>query len=460
MSTRLLSPRFLLGWGALFLVVLALAIGGLTRWLRVGLRGQVLRREGVALQAVTEMQRAIERERLGGAGLREADEELALIALQTARLNGVLGVQVFDVAGHPLTQGLAPFPVAEPKAEDWAWLAWRRPVVLFRSDFAWDGEGRGTKEARFPVLDILVPLHDADGETLTGAARFILDGEALAEEFALMDLRLLVQGFVVWAGTALLMLGGSLLALARLRRAHAALEARTRELAQANRELTFAAKTSALGAVAAHLVHGLRNPIAGLEQLMQEGASADSVTAGAAAARRMRDMVNEVVTLLHEERAGVRYELSAAELLESVAARVRPLAESRSVALHVQIEPGERPIDNRTAGLAAAILVNLARNACEAAPERTGEIRLHARPGATGAWEFSVRDNGPGLAPALMESLFEPVRSSKSGGAGIGLAICRQLAVHLGARLELLPASTGGGAEFRLCLAAETPQSS
>jgi signal transduction histidine kinase len=56
-------------------------------------------------------------------------------------------------------------------------------------------------------------------------------------------------------------------------------------------------------------------------------------------------------------------------------------------------------------------------------------------------------------------NLFTPCNSSKKGGSGIGLAISRQLARHLGAELEL--ASTGAeGSMFRLTLKATVPKES
>ena len=67
-----------------------------------------------------------------------------------------------------------------------------------------------------------------------------------------------------------------------------------------------------------------------------------------------------------------------------------------------------------------------------------------------------VRDEGPGIPAEDVERIFEPFmrgngRRRSSGGAGLGLAIARQLTGRLGA--ELTVASTpGSGATFRLSL--------
>jgi signal transduction histidine kinase len=55
-----------------------------------------------------------------------------------------------------------------------------------------------------------------------------------------------------------------------------------------------------------------------------------------------------------------------------------------------------------------------------------------------------VQDEGPGLPAELQSKLFKPCRSNKPGGHGIGLTICKQLANHLGAALELKSSSEKG----------------
>jgi PAS domain S-box-containing protein len=81
------------------------------------------------------------------------------------------------------------------------------------------------------------------------------------------------------------------------------------------------------------------------------------------------------------------------------------------------------------------VLVNLLKNAAESvnaaqrpAPERNVELRvvpmtLEEQPGV----EFSVRDSGRGLAPEVMERLFEAFFSTKAEGMGIGLNLCRTI---------------------------------
>jgi len=103
--------------------------------------------------------------------------------------------------------------------------------------------------------------------------------------------------------------------------------------------------------------------------------------------------------------------------------------------------------------LVRQILENLTSNAAHAAKLLASpRVRLHSyRSGECVV--VSVRDNGPGVAGELKEKIFEPFFTTRrtEGKTGLGLAMCREYALQMGADLSLwsLP---GRGSCFRLVL--------
>ncbi len=94
------------------------------------------------------------------------------------------------------------------------------------------------------------------------------------------------------------------------------------------------------------------------------------------------------------------------------------------------------------------VLHNLGLNALQAGAT---SVRITAAQ-ADGLLTLELADNGPGLSPRARERLFQPfVASVRSGGAGLGLAIARELARAHGGELELLR-SDAAGTCFRLSL--------
>ncbi|HEX4954924.1 MAG TPA: ATP-binding protein [Thermoanaerobaculia bacterium] len=100
------------------------------------------------------------------------------------------------------------------------------------------------------------------------------------------------------------------------------------------------------------------------------------------------------------------------------------------------------------------ILWNLVTNAIESFESRPGRISLATAPIDGYGVALLVADDGPGIAPEVLAKVQEPFFSTKPGGRGLGLSICRSLAWHLGGSLHLDSApGRGTVAEVRLPLA-------
>jgi two-component system, NtrC family, nitrogen regulation sensor histidine kinase NtrY len=99
-------------------------------------------------------------------------------------------------------------------------------------------------------------------------------------------------------------------------------------------------------------------------------------------------------------------------------------------------------------------LDNLVRNAVQAvanaAPEDGGRVIVAARIDGNDAL-LEVRDNGPGIDPALRARVFDPYYTTKEEGTGLGLAIVKKVVLEHGGSIDCAAAPEGGAA-FRISL--------
>ena len=425
-----------------------LVIAGLTFSLRQSLHHQIQDRELEAIEAVVTLQVRNGSTLLRDVGFEDPSEDVFAAVLESSRLRGVLAVQLFDADGQfrtslPLeaigaASGELPslLSVGEPR--------WVRFIPNGRLDMLYQPKTDAAGErAGVPMLDIAVPLHAGDqANRFLGTARFWLDGRPLEEELARIDRGLLWQAsvaFLTSAAAVTLILGW---AFRTVQRSHAQLRIQGADLARANQELVFAAKTAAIGAISAHLVHAIKNPLSGLEYFVaaEGGRPADPALSqdwrlAAQATRRLRDLINQVVGVLRDEaRPTAGYTVSSSEVMETVAFQLAKTLGTTGARL--VREPGE-PVElsARVASLSTLVLTNIAGNALEAAG--ASAIVTMSFSATDQELIFLVRDTGPGLPERVRELIFQPLTSSKPGGSGIGLALSRQLAQQMGGRLEL-----------------------
>ncbi|NNF89941.1 MAG: PAS domain S-box protein [Boseongicola sp.] len=112
------------------------------------------------------------------------------------------------------------------------------------------------------------------------------------------------------------------------------------------------------------------------------------------------------------------------------------------------------------------VLLNLMRNALEAVSEDDHALTIESRLKKDGQRivlraghsdsevVVSIHDGGPGIPEHIMETLFEPLVTTKAAGLGVGLAICRTIVTAHGGRIWA--ENTADGAMFHFTLPVAT----
>ena len=264
----------------------------------------------------------------------QASDQLPAV-LETARLPqlklaNLLGTRVFDSDGKCVFAD-ANVEKTSLNAVDLAELRRMRPVARLRENVDMNQVVLGlTEQSRMTLLEVFIPLHSVQRSQITGVAQFILNGEKVSAEFKRLDRNLLFQAslnFLVAGGLLGAFLG---LGFQQVQRANRLLAERTQSLLKANQELALAAKTSAVGAVTAHLIHGLKNPLSGLQTFVaSRGVGAEDAPdsdwqLAVSSTRRMQVMISEIVRVLQDEGGDGQYQLLLREFADMSRPRFGP----------------------------------------------------------------------------------------------------------------------------------------
>jgi two-component system nitrogen regulation sensor histidine kinase GlnL len=225
------------------------------------------------------------------------------------------------------------------------------------------------------------------------------------------------------------------------------------------------AEVTAVAQVARMLGHEVKNPLAGI------------VGAAQLLARQARDDQQALLSLIREEGSRIERIVDRFTAFETFFA-----PRMRSTNVHVVIDsvvelakasfgadarldliydPSLPEIEVDPDHLHEACL-NLVKNAIEAAGQGPSKARVSITtryragfrfagrdgPRARGALEIAVQDNGPGVPESTISRIFEPFYTTKSGGAGVGLAVVSEIMTAHGGFVVL--DNSPGGACLRL----------
>jgi PAS domain S-box-containing protein len=217
----------------------------------------------------------------------------------------------------------------------------------------------------------------------------------------------------------------------------------------------------------ANVSHELRTPlqaIIGFSELGMHRGRAHEKLAGMfgdihAAGHRMLELVNNLLDVAKIESAVGSIHLERADLrglVHELLRELEPLLRSRAQAVDLALP--DHPLVAKVDPLRLQqVLRNVLANAMKFSPAGS-RIRLEGDYNEAGEPHLCVRDHGPGIPEAELESIFEAFAQSSrtkdgSGGTGLGLAICRTIVAAHGGRIWARNAPDGGAA-FHIVLPA------
>ncbi len=241
------------------------------------------------------------------------------------------------------------------------------------------------------------------------------------------------------------------------------LQVQVEELRSLHSQIVRAERLAALGELAAKVAHELNNPLTSIHLysslLLEETAEPAEQRRLAAIMLEQADRAKQVVRDILDYSRPTEAKLELASLnvtVESSLRLVRHVAHAAHVSI-IEDYAGSLPAVRVDLGQMAQICTNLALNAVQAMSSG-GSLIIST--GTQGDELYvSFKDNGSGIPPEHLPRVFEPFFTTKPAGqgTGLGLAVCRTLAMQQHGRLTV-ESEVGKGTTFTLWLPAARSQ--
>jgi len=234
---------------------------------------------------------------------------------------------------------------------------------------------------------------------------------------------------------------------------------------QLRNELAHAMRVASLGELAAALAHELNQPLAAI--LSNAQAARRFIASGSLEANELSSILDDIVrddkragSVIHHLREMIGKRPAAREScnLNDLVREVVELLHGELVSVKIGVRfslAGELPSVVAARVELQQVLMNLLVNAMHAMKDTPGdrrsiEVETRATPGSI---VLRVRDQGHGVQQDQLPVIFDPFFSTKVGGLGMGLSICRRIIENHGGKISAHNHFDGGASfEFTLPL--------
>ncbi|MDH3207523.1 MAG: ATP-binding protein [Gemmatimonadota bacterium] len=239
------------------------------------------------------------------------------------------------------------------------------------------------------------------------------------------------------------------------------------ETERLERELEHAQKMESIGAFAGGIAHDFNNlllPIIGFTELAvadtgaEDEATRESLGQVLRASHRAADLVNQVLSVSRVQPRG-DVAVRTQDVIREALGLIRPGLPT-TLRIETSIDDACPPILGDPSRI-HQVLMNLSSNAAQAIGSAHGSISISLRHddcadplAAPKGWVvLEVTDDGPGVAPKVLDRVFEPFFTTRtaSGGTGLGLSVVHGIVTSYGGQVTIAsPAGQGARVTVRI----------
>lgn len=220
-------------------------------------------------------------------------------------------------------------------------------------------------------------------------------------------------------------------------------------------QITYNWRLNSLGEIASMVAHELNQPLSAVINFLDAaktlvGRNPPDVTkiikyieGAEGQAGRAADVIRRLRSLMSQDTG-----FQAPEVMAEIVAEIMPILilSARETDAEVLVEMSGEDVVRCDRVQVQQMVLNLVRNALDAPTTNRRRRVLISGARIDQGYRLMVEDNGPGVPPGMIDRLFVPLASTKVGGMGLGLSICRTIMEAHGGEIHMEPGPMGGAA--------------